>query len=185
MVIIGITGTLGAGKGTIVDYLVKEKGFIHFSVRFFLIQEILKRNLTVNRDTMVLVANELRSTHTPSYIIDCLYEEAKNKNQNSVIESIRAPGEILSLRSKGSFLLLAVDADKQFRYQRIILRGTETDHVSFNEFIANEMREMNSEDSNKQNLRKCIEMADVLIENNGDKEQLYATLEQVLHQGNF
>ena len=25
MIIIGITGTLGAGKGTIVDYLVKEK----------------------------------------------------------------------------------------------------------------------------------------------------------------
>jgi dephospho-CoA kinase len=26
MLIIGITGTLGAGKGTIVEYLVKEKG---------------------------------------------------------------------------------------------------------------------------------------------------------------
>ena len=33
MIIIGITGTLGAGKGTIVDYLVKQKGFVHYSVR--------------------------------------------------------------------------------------------------------------------------------------------------------
>ena len=35
--IIGITGTLGAGKGTVVDFL-KEKGFRHFSVRDYLIK---------------------------------------------------------------------------------------------------------------------------------------------------
>ena len=40
MVIIGITGTLGAGKGTIVDYLKEERGFLHFSARQFIIEEI-------------------------------------------------------------------------------------------------------------------------------------------------
>lgn len=40
MQIIGITGTLGAGKGTVVDYLVKNKGFNHFSVGDYLIDEI-------------------------------------------------------------------------------------------------------------------------------------------------
>lgn len=60
MKIIGITGTLGAGKGTIVDYLVQQYGFVHFSVRAYLIQQIQKANLAVNRDSMVIVANELR-----------------------------------------------------------------------------------------------------------------------------
>ena len=36
MNIIGITGTLGAGKGTIVDYLVQKKGYVHYSVRSFI-----------------------------------------------------------------------------------------------------------------------------------------------------
>lgn len=43
MLVIGITGTLGAGKGTIVDYLVDSKGFAHYSVRAYLIEEIKKR----------------------------------------------------------------------------------------------------------------------------------------------
>ena len=58
MNIIGITGTIGAGKGTIVDYLVKEKGYVHYSVREFLAEEVIKRGLEVNRDTLTEVGND-------------------------------------------------------------------------------------------------------------------------------
>ena len=63
MKIIGITGTLGAGKGTVVDFLVSEKGYKHYSVRSFISEEIIKRNLPLNRDSMVVVANDLRANN--------------------------------------------------------------------------------------------------------------------------
>jgi dephospho-CoA kinase len=180
MLIIGITGTLGAGKGTIVDFLTKEKGFAHFSVRAFIAAEIAARGMEINRDSMVIVANDLRKKNSPSYITDCLYEKALALGQNSIIESIRTPGEIYSLRSKGGFFLFAVDADPLIRYERIKLRQSETDNITYQTFLDNEQREMESSDPNAQNIGKCMELADFKLWNNGTMEQLNRQVEEIL-----
>lgn len=180
MIIIGITGTLGAGKGTIVDFLIRDKGFTHFSVRGFLNKEIVKRGMVVNRDSMVVVANDLRTTHSPSYIVDCLYQEALSTGKNCIIESIRTPGEVISLKAKGSFYLLAVDADPGTRYARISERQSETDLISFETFILNEEREMSSDNPNHQNLRRCIEMADFVFNNDGTVKALEAAVSGII-----
>ena len=180
MIIIGITGTLGAGKGTIVDYLVDNKNYGHYSVRAFLIREIERRGLPVNRDTMTSVANNLRAKNSPSYVTDKLYEQAIKDKKNCIIESIRTPGEINSLRKKGNFYLFAVDANPKKRFERIKLRKSETDNISFDTFVANEKREMTSSDPNKQNLQKCREMADFIFINDGSIEDLHVQAEKVL-----
>ena len=147
---------MGAGKGTIVEYLVEKKGYVHYSVRAFLAEEIKRRGMEVNRDTLTAVANELRANNSPSYIAEQLYDRAYNNGKDAVIESIRTPGEIKALRAKGNFNLFAVDADRKVRYARITERKSETDSVSFETFVANEEREMNNADPNKQNLGECI-----------------------------
>lgn len=182
MIIIGITGTLGAGKGSIVNYLTKEKGYSHFSVRGYLQKEMKKREMPNNRDSMTSLANELRAQNSPSYVTDQLYLEALESGRNCIIESIRTPGEITSLKEKGSFYLFAVDADPAIRYDRIKIRASATDHISYETFLANEAREMNSQDPNKQNLKKCIEMADFSIDNNGDRNQLIIQTEKIIEK---
>ncbi|MCL1851054.1 MAG: AAA family ATPase [Bacteroidetes bacterium] len=180
MKIIGITGTIGAGKGTIVDYLVNNYGFKHYSVRGYLIKEAQKQTLPLNRDTYVMLANQLRENHSPSFIIDELYKEAEKNGINAIIESIRTPGEIASLRTKKDFTLWAVDADPKIRYARISARQSETDHISFETFLANEQREMHTNDPTKQNLAECIRQADSLFVNNGDLEKLFQQIENIL-----
>ena len=180
MIIIGITGTNGAGKGTIVDYLVNKKGFKHFSAREFLIEEIKKRGLESNRDNMVAVGNDLREKNSPSFVADKLFEKAQESGQNCIIESIRTPGEIESLKKKGEFVLLAVDAEPRLRYQRVVQRSTSTDDITFEKFLSDEEREMVSNDPNKQNLRKCIETADFIIMNDGTIDSLNSQIEEIL-----
>jgi len=176
--IIGITGTLGAGKGTVVEIL-KQRGFEHFSVREFLNQIIQSERKEINRDNMVEVANRLRKENSPSYLAEQLYENAKVFPM-AIIDSLRTLGEIEALRKKGKFILLAVDAKPEIRYERVVLRGSETDRVSFDEFIENERREWESNDANKQNLKACIEVADYTVENNGSFEDLEKTIKNII-----
>ena len=179
MIIIGITGTLGAGKGTIVEYLEK-KGFAHYSARAFLTEEIKRRGMPVNRDSMTSVANDFRATHSPSYIIESLYKKTLDAGIPAVIESIRAIGEAKAMKNKPGFYLLAADAEPKIRYERIVARGSATDDISFEKFLADEQREINPNDPTKQNLLGCMALANYQLTNNGTVEELRAQVDNIL-----
>jgi dephospho-CoA kinase len=178
MKIIGITGTLGAGKGEISAFL-KKRGFVHFSVRNFLTAELKRRGLPINRDEMTELANELRKTHKPSYIIEELYAQAVGNGAPSIIESVRAKGEADFLKKKGA-LIIAVDADPKLRYERIQARKSDLDHVSYEKFLSDEKREMDSDDPLRQNIRDCMRRADFVLINNGTLDELHAQIDKIL-----
>ncbi len=179
MILIGITGTLGAGKGTVVDYLVQEKGFAHYSVRAFLTDELTRRGSPTGRDALSSLGDALRLKHSPSYIVEQLYERAKAAGRDAIIESIHNLGEVAFLKSHGA-LLLAVDADRRVRYERIRSRGSATDTISFEKFCADEEREMSAVEPHKQNISACMAQAEYTIRNDGTKEELYEQVHTAL-----
>jgi dephospho-CoA kinase len=162
MTIIGLTGTLGSGKGTM--------------------ERLKKAGRPINHDTMVEIGNKLREENGPGFLAEELLRQAKRSKENCIIESIRTVGEINSLRKGGGdFYLIAVDADPEKRYERIVKRDSEKDHISFGKFLADEEREM-SDDPSKMNLRKCIELADYKIMNNSTIESLNKKITKILYE---
>lgn len=179
--IIGITGTNGAGKGTVVEYLIKQKGFTHYSARDFISTEVQKRGLPLHRDNTRLVANDLRKTHGATYIIESLYNHAVAEHVDAVIESVREIAGAQFLKSHGA-LLWAVDADRKIRYERSVLRGTELDKISFDKFCEQEDREMTSTEKYDMNIFRVMKMADIVLTNNGTQEELFAQVEAALQK---
>lgn len=178
--IIGITGTNGSGKGTVVDYLAREKGFAHYSVRDFLTEELVKQGKIVDRSEMRLLANQFRATKDPAFIIRTLYEQAMSAGAtNAVIESVRNVGEATFLKSAGVFLL-AVDADQHTRFARVQERRSATDQVDFPTFVHHEEREMSPEGPHDMDVRGVMALADALILNNTTKETLHTAIEGVI-----
>lgn len=178
--IIGITGTDGAGKGTVVDHLVKNKGFKLYHARTLILEEIGRRGLPANRATMRLVGNDLRRLHGNDYIVRFFLERAQAAGDNRiVIDSLRAVAEAETLK-KGGGILLALDADQKLRYERVQKRRSETDKVSFEEFQRHEELEANDPDPHGMKKRAVMAMADYIIYNNNDTAALFAAVDELL-----
>ena len=180
--LIGVTGTDGSGKGMVVEYLLKHKGFVHYSARELITTEIGKRGLSKSRENTRIVANDMRRQHGNDVIVATALKKIKEQGvTDAVVESIRALAEAKTLKENGG-ILLAVDANQTLRYQRVVARGSETDHITFEEFKAQEMLEMNDPDPHGMQKAKVMELADATILNEGSLEELHRDIEQFLQK---
>lgn len=179
--IIGIAGSFGAGKGVVVDYLVRTKGFKHYSASGLITDEIKRRGLPINRDTMIVVANDLRKSHGSAYLMEEMYRLASETGGDAVLESLRAVAEARKIKELGG-TVIGVDADSKLRYERAVKRDSEKDNVSYEKFLAQEKAESNPDDPTKQDIFGAFKEVDYIITNNGTLKELHAQIDEVLKQ---
>ncbi len=178
--IIGITGTDGAGKGAVVNHMIKKHDYTHFSVRSEIVKEIELRNLPVDRKNMRLVSNDLRAQYGRSIWVDRALKLLKETNTKKIIiESIRALAEVDVLKANGG-ILIAVDARPEERYRRISSRKSQSDAVTYEEFLAQEKIEMNDPDPNGMQKSAVMKSADFVLMNNRSIVSLYKKIDVVL-----
>jgi len=99
MILIGFTGTHGAGKGTITTYLIRKYGFAYFSVSEFLAQEVEQRGLTANRNARAETANEYRAK-SPTALMEAVYAIIDPTLARVVLEPQYTPDEVYFIQSK-------------------------------------------------------------------------------------
>lgn len=182
--LIGVVGTLGSGKGTVSEYLVKEKGFEQYAVSdTFLAGEAIRRGLEPDRTARHDIANEYRSKG-PTKLMEACYElalPAIESGKNVIIDPQHTPEEVEFIRSKGG-LVIGVDADIRTRYERIKKRGSAKDSVSFEEFSEMEELELRPSATTNNNLEGALATADVIVRNDGTLEEFHAQIDAALEK---
>ena len=181
--IVGIVGTLGAGKGTVVDYLVSKKNFKHYSSSDLLAELIKERGEIIDRDALNHMANELRAAD-PAGVPAKTYKKYETEDGVSdvIFEALHSVAEVAFIKGVGG-IVLGVNADPDVRYDRISKRRSVKDNVTREEFkVQQEREEKGTGDPNKSNLFEALNNADFTIMNNGTLKGLHTEINNVLKQ---
>ena len=171
--IYGLAGTNGAGKDSLAEMLVERHKFYFAIATDMLRDELEKRGLPTDRVHKAQLSAEWRRQYAMAAIVDRAWEDfkkVKDKYDGIIIGSLRHPGEVDRIHELGGEVIW-VDADPQIRYARIQNndRGRVEDRKTFDEFMADEAREMQPEgDEATLHVAAVKAKADIFIDNNGN-----------------
>lgn len=178
--ILGITGTLAAGKGTVAEYLIG-KGFQYYSLSDELRLLLREKGAMPTRDNLTKAGNALREKYGPNFLAERIIKRLRGASSvaSAIVDGIRNTGELAALRELKGFRLLAIDAPVDIRYERAKKRGSERDPKSFSEFMVHDKRELAGKGTEQQ-IADCMKQADFRIINDGDHKKLYKEVDRVL-----
>ncbi|MGH9535519.1 MAG: deaminase [Terriglobales bacterium] len=174
--VIGLTGANGSGKTTLANFL-GTKGFYYHSLSDEIRAELEASGIAPTRENLIERGNALRRRFGPGVLAARTLQRLQ-ADRNYVVDSIRHPKEVETLRSLPRFFLLHVDAPLEVRYRRAVERGDPRTPKSFEEFVALEHRERGGADAEGQNLDACAALADATVSNDGAVEPFLARAEQ-------
>ena len=176
--IIGLTGTNGSGKTVSANHL-RKKGFEFHSLSDEIRNALAALDLEPNRENLIAQGNSLRAEYGPAVLAERIKRKLR-PDRHYVIDSIRSPYEVEALRETGAFQLLHLDASRDVRFERVRARGGERTPASFEEFVEQEEREMESDDPSHQQLRATWQKVDETIINGGTLDELTGNIDRIV-----
>lgn len=172
--VIGLTGSNAAGKGEAARFL-DQLGFSVYSLSDIVREEAAARGLTAEREHLIKVGNLLRLEGGAGVLAQRLLPRLPDR---AAVDSIRNPAEVEVLRSLPWFILLGIQAPAAIRFERMLKRARPGDPSTLAEYERREQQE-NSADPTAQQLIKTFSMADRIVENDGNLEDLQRKLRSI------
>ncbi len=177
--IVGITGTNGAGKDLVAEQFVAA-GFHRISLSDIIREELKVRRLPELRENTAMIGDELRKKDLGELSRRALARVSSS--ENAVIVSIRTPAEVAVFREHGNFYFIAVDAAPKLRYERTRDRGREGDQVSYEYFLEHDHKERSGQEAHEQQIDNLFVLADCVILNNGTKEEFLNQIKNLIQK---
>lgn len=173
---LGLTGRNAAGKGEVSAHLAS-RGFETHSLSDVVREEAAARGLPPERQHLIRIGNLLRREGGAGVLAERILSRLSGL---CVVDSIRNPAEVGVLREGlPRFVLLGVDAPVETRFRRSLSRQRPGDPMTLDEFRARDRQE-NAADPASQQLDATFRLADRVVDNSGDLEQLRASVDRIL-----
>jgi len=186
--IIGLTGSMGCGKGEIVKILEKE-GFSYITLSMMVREEARKRGIEEEREKLMEVGNSMRREEGAGVLARrAVAKILASGHDKWVIDGIRNPAEIDEVRKveekKADFIgvidgkdfrsfIVGVNTERELLISRILSRARESDAKTKDEIVRKIDRELGvGEPEDGQQVAKCLQKVDVMIDNNGTLAEL-------------
>ena len=171
--LVGLTGRNASGKSTLVTWF-SERGLRSVSCSDSIRTWLRGQGIETTRVDLIEGGRELRRRGGAGVLAEMLLEILDG--EDAVVDSIRTPAEVESLRNRGDFVLIEVRADEESRWQRMTERGRAGDPIEKEAFLSQEAAEISSEDEAGQALDATASMADIMVLNDGTIEELEGKL---------
>ncbi len=178
MVVIGIMGTIGAGKDVVSRYLKEKYGFKVFRMGDLAREIARSRNLPGSRKVLQNIYVEMNKKHGEECFINMMVEKVKASGEEKVIiDGIRAPWDVSVPRKVfgDEFVLVNVDASAEVRFKRLKKRRRVGFSKTLEAFRKEEEREYSIFRTNA-----IFREADYTIDNSSTLEDLYSGIDSFL-----
>ena len=181
--VIAIVGLAGTGKSIATEYSQKKYNLESIYFGGFVLKEVQKRGLEITSNNERIVREDLRIMYGMDIMAKLAHREIKTslkQNKNVIIDGLYSFSEYTFLKQlfKERLILIAIHADKEIRYHRLMQR---------------EIRPLNTEEVDKRDYLEItmiekggpIAIADFHILNNKSENDLFTNIDIIFNNKLF
>ncbi len=177
ILVIGLSGRIGSGKGTVAEYLKKKYKAQQF-VYSDILGDVLKRlHIEVTRENLQKLGKSLRAELGSDVLVNAMKGDLEDaKSEMRLIDGLRYSNEVDMLHTFPHNTLIFVDAPLEIRYERAKKRAEKGEEVmSLDEFKEREKATTEKE------IEKVRKSADYVIENTESIEDLHKRIDELMN----
>lgn len=178
-IILGMTGFLAAGKGTVAKYLEEKHGATIYGFSAPL-RDILDRlYLEQTRGNMQNLSTDLRNQFGADLLSSVIAKDvSEDMNNIIIVDGVRRVTDIKYLSALPAFHLINIEAEQKTRWKRMTKREQNPDDAqkTFEDFQQDELAEA------EQQIAEVAAAAEYKLDNNGSMEEAEKQIEEILQK---
>lgn len=175
--ILGFSGQIGCGKGTVAKYIAEKYGTSHYRFSDILREVSDYLRIEKTRDNLQDLSTVLRKRFGEDLLTKIIFEKVKeDPNDLIVVEGIRLAEDVEYLKRLPEFTFVFIEADPKVRYERMITRNENVGDAekTFEQFVQDQKDEADAQ------IKDLKVKAQYTIENNGTIEELHKKVDELI-----